>query len=184
MAVNFQYGAPLDDKMTLKSRPESNPTPQLINTGPFATNRAISVGAEMYFNIGQFMIGSEVAQHNFYYPGNDHHFNGGDLLLSYIFTGAHRPYKTDGNIYGFVPVKKSVFKGGLGEIEGVLRFSTFDLNDKELYGGKFTRITPMINWYLTSVVRCEFIYGYGIMERFGLTGKVSFFETRLQLSIL
>jgi phosphate-selective porin OprO/OprP len=60
--------------------------------------------------------------------------------VSYLFTGSHRPYNTsNGNIFGFVPVKKSVFKGGWGEIEGVLHVSTFDLNDKDIQGGQFTR---------------------------------------------
>ncbi len=90
-------------------------------------------------------------QHNFYAndkAAEDHSFRGGDVTLSYFFTGAKRPYNTVGNIYTFVPVKKSVFKGGWGEIEGVLHLSTFDLNDKSIQGGQFTRITPMVNWYL------------------------------------
>ena len=105
-------------------------------------------------------------------------------MVSYFFTGANRPYNTVGNIFGFVPVKKSVFKGGWGEIEGVLHLSTFDLNDKSIQGGQFTRITPMINWYLTKALRWELIYGYGILDRFGLKGHVQFFETRIQLTVM
>jgi phosphate-selective porin OprO/OprP len=35
VAGNFRYGKPLDGKFNIKSRPQSNPTPQLINTGEF-----------------------------------------------------------------------------------------------------------------------------------------------------
>src|SRR3954466_9293365 len=62
IAANFQYAKPLDEKFTIKSRPESNPTPQLINTGQFSTNRSTSIGAEIYFNYKSFSIGSEVIE--------------------------------------------------------------------------------------------------------------------------
>ena len=186
VAGNFSFGKPLNDTFQVKSRPESNPTPQLINTGKFAATRSSSIGAEFYYATGSFMIGSEIMQHKFYSnKTSDHTFNGGDAWVSYLFTGSNRPYNTsNGNIFGFVPVKKSVFKGGWGEIEGVLHVSTFDLNDKSIYGGQFTRITPMVNWYLSQALRWEFIYGYGILDRFGLKGHVHFFETRIQVTVL
>ena len=56
---------------------------------------------------------------------------------------------TIGSIFGFVPVTKSVFKGGWGEWEVVLRYSSLDLNDGSIQGGKFWRITPMVNWYMS-----------------------------------
>jgi phosphate-selective porin OprO/OprP len=181
----FRYGKPKDGKMTLKSRPESNPTPQLINTGEFQTDRAFNVGGEIYYRNKSLMLGSEVVLHNFYSDkSEDHQFYGGDVVISYFFTGAVRPYNTIGSIFGFVPVKKSVFKGGWGEIEGVLRASTFNLNDGSIKGGQMTRITPMINWYMSKIVRMEFIYGYGILDRYNLKGHVQFFESRIQFTVM
>ena len=185
IAGEFEYGKPLDGKFTLKSRPESNPTPQLINTGVFATNKALQYGGEIYYRNNRFMIGSEIVSQNFYSnTTTNHQFNGGDAMISYFFTKDVRPYNTVGNIFGFVPVKKSVFKGGWGEIEGVLHVSTLDLNDKDIHGGQMTRITPMVNWYLTKALRWELIYGYGILNRYGLTGHVQFFETRIQVTLM
>jgi phosphate-selective porin OprO/OprP len=185
IAGEFQYGKPLNDTFTIKSRPESNPTPQLINTGPFAADKAFTYGGEIYYRNGSFMIGSEVVSHNFYVKsGTNHQFNGGDITISYFFSGAVRPYMTETSIFGFVPVKKSVFKGGWGEWEGVLHISSFNLNDKDIQGGQMTRITPMVNWYVSKAWRVEFIYGYGILNRYGLKGNVSFFESRIQLSLL
>ncbi|MGB3074610.1 MAG: porin [Chitinophagales bacterium] len=185
IAANIRYGKPLNNQFTIKSRPESNPTPQLINTGQFVTNNATSIGGEINFRTGKFMIASEVISHNFY--SNDSatlHFYGGDLTLSYFLTNTSRPYNTTGNIYGFVPVKKSVFKGGAGEWEAVLHVATFDLNNGYIHGGQMTRITPMVNWYLSKIFRMEFIYGYGILDRFNLKGNVQFFEARIQVSLL
>jgi phosphate-selective porin OprO/OprP len=186
IAGNFRYGKPVDGKFTVKSRPESNPTPQLINTGEFLTNNSTSIGGEFYFSNKRFMIGSEIMQHNFYSDkSSDHHFKGGNIIVSYFLTRNHRPYNTSiGNLFGFVPVKKSVFKGGTGEIEFVFQASMFDLNDGSIQGGKFTRFTPMINWYLARTMRFELVYGYGILERFKLKGNVQFFETRIQFSFL
>ena len=185
IAGNLQYAKPLNGKFTIKSRPESNPTPQLINTGEFAADKNLSVGAEAYFTLNRFTIGSEVMQHNFTASkGEDHHFFGGDAVISFFFTKTKRPYNTTGSIYGFVPVRKSVFNKGWGEIEGVIHVSTFNLNNGSIKGGQFTRITPMINWYLTRYLRWELVYGYGILDRFNLKGNVQFFETRIQVTLM
>lgn len=185
IAANLRYGKPLNNEFTIKSSPESNPTPQLINTGKFTTNGATSFGGEINYRAGRFMVASEVIAHNFYAKDSATlHFYGGDLTFSYFLTNTSRPYNTTGNIYGFVPVHKSVFEGGWGEWEAVLHVSTFDLNNGYLQGGQMTRITPMINWYLTKVFRMEFIYGYGILDRYRLKGNIHFFEARIQISLL
>ena len=157
----------------------------VINTGSFSADKATQVGFEAYYRNNRFMIGSEVVRHHFTSEKSDHHqFSGGDFVLSYFFTKTVRPYKTDASIFGFIPVKKSVFNGGLGEVEGVLHVSTLNLNDGTIQGGKMTRITPMVNWYLSKVIRMEFIYGYGILERFNKTGHVQFFESRIQFTLM
>jgi phosphate-selective porin OprO/OprP len=53
-----------------------------------------------------------------------------------------------------------------------------------VHGGKFWRITPMINWYMTRSLRTEFAYGYGQLDRFGLQGNVSLFQARFQLTVM
>jgi phosphate-selective porin OprO/OprP len=186
IAGNFRMGKPLNGKFTVKARPESNPTPQLINTGEFPADKSNSIGGEIYYRNKSFTIGSEVMQHNFYADkSEDHHFRGGNVMVSYIFTGAVRPYNTNtGNIFGFVPVTKSIFDGGFGEIELVLHASTFNLNDGSIKGGQFTRFTSVINWYPARTIRLELIYGYGILDRFNLKGHVQFYEARIQFSFL
>jgi phosphate-selective porin OprO and OprP len=185
IAANLRYGKPVNGKISLKSRPESNITPQILNTGEFATDYSTHIGGEIYYSNKSLMLGSEVVMHKFHTPESaSHTFIGGDVVISYFFTGARRPYKTAGSIYGFVPVRKPVFKGGFGEWEGVVRFSTFNLNDGSIKGGQFWRITPMVNWYMTKVIRLEFIYGYGVLDRFGIEGAVQFFESRIQFTLM
>ena len=185
IAANLRYAKPLDGYMTMKSRPESNPTPQLINTGKFGADHSSHIGGEIYYSKERFMVGSEFMFHNFYSDDlEDHNFFGGKIVLSYFLTGTVRPYNTIGSIYGFVPVRKSVFKGGWGEWEAVLTTTTLNLNNGSIRGGEMWRITPMINWYLSKAIRMEFIYGYVGLDRFGLKGRSQFFESRIQFTVL
>ena len=105
-------------------------------------------------------------------------------MVSYFITGETRPYSTASGIYGFTPVARPVFKGGPGAWEVLLRYSNFDLDDGPVHGGKFWKITPMVNWYLSKEVRLEFAYGYGVLDRFNLKGATQFFQTRLQVTLL
>jgi phosphate-selective porin OprO and OprP len=41
----------------------------------------------------------------------------------------------------------------------------------------------MVNWYLSDNVGLEFVYGYGVLDRFGLTSSTQFFQTRIQLQL-
>jgi phosphate-selective porin OprO/OprP len=185
IGLNLRYAKPLDGKITLKSRPESNPTPFLINTGSFAANNSSHVGAEIYYSAGRIVLGSEVAAHNFYKSeASNHTFIGGNVMFAYSITGGKRPYKSTGSIFGFMPVKKSVFEGGVGEIEFVLIASTLNLNNGSIAGGQMTRITPMINWYVTKYMRLEFIYGYGMLDRYKMHGTIQFFESRIQFTVM
>lgn len=184
IAVNLRYGNPVDGKINLKSRPESNPAPQIINTGTFAADHSTHFGGEIYYSTGRLLLGSEVMQHKFNATdAEDHSFVGGDVFVTYILTKTKRPYVTTGSIFGFVPVTKSVFKGGWGEWEAVLRYSSLDLEDGSIHGGKFWRLTPMVNWYMTKTLRSEFMYGYGVLNRYNMKGVLQVFQIRVQVTI-
>jgi phosphate-selective porin OprO/OprP len=186
VAGNYRYGKPLNNKITLKSRPETNTIPQIINTGSFAADNSTHIGAEIYYSNKRLLVGSEVMMHQFNSTiASDHKFYGGDFVVTYFLTDTRRPYNTASSVFGFVPVRKSVFKkGGWGEWEAVLRFSSLDLNDGAIKGGSFWRITPMVNWYMSKTLRMEFIYGYGELDRYNLKGAVQFFQTRIQLTVM
>ena len=168
----------------MRSRPEANPAPRFIDTGTFTTDYSNNIGGELYYRVGPFMAGSEVYVHRFHSTEtNNPVFIGGDVMVSYFLTGESRPYNTNTGIFGFVPVKKPVFKGGPGAWEVLVRYSNLDLDAGTLNGGKFWRITPMINWYLSKEVRLELAYGYGVLDRFNLKGATQFFQSRIQLTL-
>jgi phosphate-selective porin OprO/OprP len=104
-------------------------------------------------------------------------------MASWIITGETRPYNTVGGLFKDVTPATSVFAGGPGAWELLLRYSTTDLNSQGIHGGKFQRFTPLMNWYLSDNVRLEFAYGYGVLNRFGLNGTTQFFQTRVQFQL-
>jgi phosphate-selective porin OprO/OprP len=110
-------------------------------------------------------------------------FHGGEIFAAYMFTGELHPYNTKGAYFERVSPAEPVFDGGRGALEVVLRFSYSDFDSGTIQGGRFWRITPMLNWYLSDNVRLEFVYGYGMLDRFGLTGATQFFQTRVQLQL-
>jgi phosphate-selective porin OprO and OprP len=185
IGMSYRYGEPKNGEIKVSSRPEADPAPKFIDTGKFQSDHSNQFGAEAYYKDGPWMFGSEVYSHRFNSStsGNPVFF-GGEVVASYMITGESRPYNTATSIFGFVPVKRPVFKGGPGAWEVLVRASTLDLNGGTIRGGKFWRVTPMVNWYLSKDVRFEFAYGYGVLDRFGLKGATQFFQARLQLTLL
>ncbi len=184
LGVSYRYGEPEGGEIRVRSRPEANPAPYFIDTDKFPAQHSNHIGGEVYFTSGPLMLGSEYYMHMFSSPETDNPiFQGGDIVASYIITGESRPYSTISGIYAFLPVNKSVFDGGPGAWEAVLRFSALDLDGGTLNGGKFWRITPMINWYLSENVRFELAYGYGVLDRFGKNGATHFFQSRIQFML-
>ena len=65
-----------------------------------------------------------------------------------------------------------------------MQVSELDLDGGLVKGGKYWRITPMANWYLSPLVRLEFAYGYGTLDRYNLEGATQFFQTRIRFAVL
>jgi phosphate-selective porin OprO/OprP len=185
LGINFRYARPDSGKIVVRSKPESNPAPYFINTGTFESDRSTAIGGEAYYRKGPFMLGTEINLYSFHsmQAGNPK-YPGGDFVLTYLFTGETRPYLSDNSAFFFVEPKKPLFNGGLGAWEFVLRYSFFNLNKGLMPGGNFWKITPMINWYVTKNIRIEFVYGYGVLDRFNLKGATQFFQTRFQFQIM
>lgn len=181
LGINLRYGKPKDGMLQLRSRPEASPAPFFVDTGSFAAHSTSMIGYEAYYRPDNWLFGSEYwfVHTNSPSTGNPV-FRGGDAAVSWIVTGESRTYNTIGGFFGPVLPKHSVFDGGPGAWELVLRYSNIDLNGGTLNGGRLWRTTPMVNWYLSDNLRLEFAYGYGQLNRFGRLGATQFFQTRTQ----
>lgn len=185
IGASYRYGKPLNNQIQLRSRPEANPGPYFMDSGKFSSDHSNHMGAEVYYSRGPMLIGTELLWHSFGAPTvGDPVFFGGDVVFTYVLTGESRAYSSASSIYGFIPVEKSVFEGGWGSVEALLRFSYLDLNEGTIQGGAFWRITPMVNWYLSDNIRFELAYGYGILNRYAIKGATQFFQTRVHFQII
>jgi len=182
LGVNLQWGKPADGQLRLKSRPEAFTAPFFLDTGKFAASRTFMTGYEVYYRRRSWLIGSEYYFQNVSSESKGNpQFHGGDVVTTWLITGETRKYNTVGGYFTAISPKRPVFSGGPGAWELVLRYSQTDLNSGKVQGGKFQRITPMVNWYLNENVRLEMAYGYGHLDRFDLKGNTQFFQSRIQL---
>ena len=181
IAVAGRYGLVNDRMLRLRSRPELNIAPYFVETESFAAHDTRMAQAEVYYRPGPFLFGTEY----FVQKVNalelpDPLFHGGDMVVSWLITGETRKYNTAGGYFLAVSPRRTVWEGGPGAWEALLRLSYIDLDDGPIHGGRFWRLTPMVNWYLTDHLRLEFAYGVGQLDRFGVRGTTQFFQSRFQ----
>lgn len=185
LALEYRYGESDDGTLRYRSKPESFPAQSYaIDTGTFAAGHSNMIGIEAYYRDGPRIFGMEYIVNDVSAAqSGDPLLHGGEIFGAWILTGETRPYSARGALFQAVSPARTVFEGGPGAWEVVLRYSYADLDDGPIRGGRFRRITPMVNWHLSDNVRLEFAYGYGVLDRFGLQGATHFFQTRLQLSM-
>jgi len=184
LGLNLRYGKPAEGMLQLRSRPEAFEAPFFVDTGLFPAKSTTTTDVEAYYRPGPLLVGTE------YYvqwadapEAGSPVFNGGNVFVSWMATGETRTYNTRGGFFEEISPARPVFQGGPGAWGLVANFSYIDLDSGSLQGGKFWRLTPVVNWYLSDNLRLEMAYGYGSLDRFGLVGKTQFFQTRLQLVI-
>jgi phosphate-selective porin OprO and OprP len=182
LGLSGRNGKVNQGQLQVRARPEAFPAPYFIDTGKFPARTTFMMGPEIYYRPGAFLFGSEYYFLNANSPekGNPV-FSGGDIFASWMITGETRRYNAAGAYFRDVLPNKTVLQGGPGAWEALVRFSYSDLDDAAITGGTFWRITPMVNWYLTDWTRLEFVYGYGVLDRFALKGATQFFQSRIQL---
>ena len=139
------------------------------------------VQTEVYYRPGNWLFGAEYfVQKVNAVDRPDPLFHGGDITACWLITGETRRFNTAGGYFLQVSPARTVFRGGPGAWEAVLKVSYIDLDDQGIRGGRFWRFTPMVNWYLTDHLRLEASYGVGQLDRFGMIGTTQFFQGRLQ----
>ena len=185
LGVSARYGKVEDGQLQVRSRPEDFEAPYFVDTGKFPAESTKMLGFEAYYRPRSLLVGGEYFLQSVNSPQeNNPFFNGGNVVFSWLPTGEIRPYNTKGGFFDQISPLRPVFNGGPGGWELVANFSYVDLDSRAINGGKFWRFTPMANWFLSDNVRLEFAYGYGSLNRFGITGGITqFFQARIQLQL-
>jgi phosphate-selective porin OprO/OprP len=183
VGINGRIGQPDEGELRLRSRPEAFRAPYYIDTGTFPARWTYTAGPEVYYRRGPWLAGTE-----YYFQKVDSPetgspiFHGGDVFVTRLIGKATRSYNPMGGYFGAVRPDVSIFEGGLGAWDAVLRLSYSDLDNGTIDGGSFWRITPMFSWYLSSHFRLELAYGYGVLDRFDLEGATQFYQVRWQMN--
>ncbi len=127
---------------------------RLVDTGNITANNYQFVGAELAGQYGPVYLQSEYGVTEVdRVVGSSVSFDGGYVQASWVITGENRDYK-DGSFARIKPKKPfSLAKGGWGAWEVAGRYSTLDLNDGNIAGGKEDNYSLGLNWYPNPYLR-------------------------------
>lgn len=183
LALSGRFAGADNGQLQYKSKPESFLAQEnVVDTGKFDASTSTIGGIEAYYENGPLSSGLE------YYvnwvssgPANNPFFHGGELFAAYMFTGETHPYKAISGVFEDVIPKRTFFEGGWGAWELAMRLSYVDLTSGPIQGGMFSKFTALVNWYMTSALRLEAAYGYGLLDKDNRTGGMHLFQTRVQL---
>src|SRR3990167_1526176 len=106
-------------------------------------------------------------------------FSGFYATANYFLTGESMLYNyPTGYFIGITPIKHSY-----GAWQIAVRYSTLDLNDNDIQGGKETDYTAGLNWYLNQHVELMFNYIFGLArpDDNGKNKTLNIYAAQLQL---
>ena len=170
-----------DGFLQVKSKPGDYQAPNFLDTGKFPAGSLRTTGLEAVYRSGPWLVWSEYDwQRVNAKTGEKPMFSGGDVGVTWLITGETRPYNSRGAYFDAVSPRKSVFERGPGALEAIVNFTYNDFDDGASFrGGKFWRLTPMVNWHLADFLHVSLAYGYGVLDRFGVKGATQFYQMRL-----
>ncbi|MGI9201779.1 MAG: OprO/OprP family phosphate-selective porin [Woeseiaceae bacterium] len=170
------------------STPEFNQSPVFADTGfstpsgSIDTDSIDTVNLEASWRKGPYWLHSEYVSSSVDSPtyGNLD-FSGYHVTGSWIVSGEMRDYNRKSGIFRLVPVAKTVEQGGWGAWEISTRWSSLDLKDRGIDGGRLDILSFGVNWWLTPVFNVNLNYRFINNQTNGLSGDSSGLMARLML---
>ena len=179
-----------DKRVELATVPESNlKDDTLVDTGKLAVDNLNQLNLEFALVYGPLSFQGEYL-HVFTdsETEGDPDFSGYYAFVSYFLTGENPIYgKGSAAFFRQIPRQNFGFgKGGWGAWELALRYSTINLNDNRIQGGKERNLTLGLNWYLNRKLRFMFNYIRAEVKDRGTTpvvpeGNTDIFQMRFQI---
>lgn len=150
------------NELRFRSRPHVNVAGvRLIDTGVIpGVNDFVSVGLEAAAVRGPLTLQSEYVLTRVNRGGAlaDLDFDAFYAQASWLFTGESRPYRAADGVFDRIAPLTTVGAGGIGAWEVGLRYSTADLSDANVIGGRQDDVTVGLNWYPTPNLRLSANY--------------------------
>jgi phosphate-selective porin OprO and OprP len=145
-----------DEDVSFGGTPESAVAAvDLVETDAIADVDGITrLGLEAATVLGPFSLQGEYVRALVARDGADAELDGAYALASWILTGEARQYVKEEGIFGAVEPDRPVGSpGGIGAWEVAARYSTVDLDDGPVQGGRERNYTLGLNWYPTANLR-------------------------------
>lgn len=172
------------------STPEFNKAPNYVDTGSSVASGLLDADSidtydlEASWRKGPFWVATEIVSTSVSSPtfGNLN-FSGYHVTGSWILSGEMRSYNRKSGNFGPVPVAKDVNQGGWGAWEVSTRWSSIDLKDRSIDGGKLDVLSFGLNWWLTPAFNVNLNYRLMNNDTNGLSGESSGFMGRVLLML-
>jgi phosphate-selective porin OprO/OprP len=187
----FSHRDPMNNSIRIRSRGSLRNGPGAFNpvfadTGSFLADSQDMVAAEAALLVGSLQIQSEYIASSIIDSSNTantinygtYQTSGYYIMASYFLTGEHREYEKKNGAFGrVVPHHNSRLfpqdcsEPGWGAWQVLARFSSLDLNDNSLDGGKIWDCTIGVNWFLNPNMKIQANYVY--MDRNSLNSPTA-----------
>lgn len=161
------------DAVRVRARPESHVTgTRLVDTGEIAAARSrTSLGLEFAVVYGALSAQAEYMQQSVDAEGGDFDFDGYYACVSWFPGGQSRPYKN--GKFDRVQAENAWELG--------FRFSSLDLDDGVVAGGKEDNLAFGVNYYVNPYLRFMLNYIVVDSERAGISDDPNILQGRLSL---
>lgn len=165
-----------------KSRPEVGDTPVFVDTDLLSAESYLTSNLELYWRKGPFWLGFEYTNTDLDSTEYaDPNFAGYFISASWVLTGEMRSYRKRSGLFNPFPVARPVNQGGWGAFEAAVRYSSVDLSDELVEGGKMDISSVGLNWWLTQIAQFSINYRYIQLDQDGTDGNSQEITSRLVL---
>jgi phosphate-selective porin OprO and OprP len=175
-----EFGIDKPAIQVIRTRPEADlTTVRLVNSGDIPFVEHIDrLGLEQLWISGPWSIQSEYLQARLerLYGLNTYSTNGYYIFGSYVLTGESRGYAngSPGDVRAGRP---------FGAVEVLIRYSSVDLDDAPILGGREHDWTAGLNWYVNKYFKFQTNLIHATSERQGKSIDPNIVEVRLQLTL-
>ena len=182
LGMAYSYRNPSANSYLVKSKPETHIANDYINTDTIYNANNIHLFSEEFaFVLGPLSIQGEYLLSFVNTPDKTYEFFAYYGMIGYFLTGEHRNYLTSTGSFGPIKVKNNFNSQakGWGALEIALRYSSVNLNSKDVKGGQLNDITVGLNWYLNPATRIMINY---ILAQLNDVGSASIVQLRFQVN--
>jgi len=182
LGMAYSYRNPSTNSYLIKSKPEANLSYEYVSTDTIYNVDNIHLFGEEYaFVSGPLSIQGEYLLSFVNTPGKTYEFFAYYGMIGYFLTGEHRNYLASTGSFGPIKVKNNFNPQakGWGAWEIALRYSSINLNSKDIKGGQLNDITVGLNWYLNPASRIMINY---VLAQLNDVGNANIVQLRFQVN--